>query len=215
MGVVVICVLFWFCSLRIGILDSFDSSTNNDGKGSYYFHDIASRPHNPMRPSLDSDFLNIGGLSGSTDDYPLFCANVAGLLVSSALWGQLVWFATNPGAIDTRDRDFDVVSLFTFLSFSPCLSFLFPIPIPIFFVDFLHSFICTVVYFSYMCVFVYLLSCFLISNFHTQLLSLPVTILMMRYEVSRGNNLLSDQISNESKLIILEIFCSILYDCIE
>ena len=111
MGIVLTCVLFWFCSLRIGILGDFISSADIDGKGSDYLYQVDSSRSNSMIPFSNSNFLNIGGLSGSTDDYNLFCANVAGLLVSASLWGHLVWFSTDPGAVLTRDRDFDVVSL--------------------------------------------------------------------------------------------------------
>ena len=110
MGIVLACVLFWFCSLRIGILADFISSADIGGNGSDYLYREGSTPNNSMIPFLNSKFFTIGGLSSSTDDYNLFCANVAGLLVSATLWGHLVWFSTDPGAVSTRDRDFDVVN---------------------------------------------------------------------------------------------------------
>ena len=107
MGSVITCLLFWLCSLRVGLIAGFKSSGDPDRLGALYLESLRS---GALTPPTGIKFLDIGGLSGSTDDYPLFCAAAAGLVLGALLWGQLVWFDSNPGAVYTRDTDFDMVS---------------------------------------------------------------------------------------------------------
>ena len=56
------------------------------------------------------EYLIIGGLSASTDDFNLFVAAIIALALSMALWVYLVWIGTDPGAVRSRNEDFDMVS---------------------------------------------------------------------------------------------------------
>jgi hypothetical protein len=100
LGMVVTCFLFWLFSLRVGVLYGFSTSAA-------YVSSASAVSFNA--PDLDGAFLNLGGLSGSTDDVGLFWATLLSLLLSTALWFKLVWFDTDPGAVRTRHIDFDVI----------------------------------------------------------------------------------------------------------
>ena len=100
MGMVLTCLLFWFCSLRIGIVSGFSSSAT-------YLHSLTDVSF--TNPTLGAGFFSLGGLSGSTDDQGLFWATLVSLLTSAVLWLKLVWFDTDPGAVYTRYQDFDVL----------------------------------------------------------------------------------------------------------
>jgi hypothetical protein len=64
-----------------------------------------------MRDLKNSEeYLTIGGLSASTDDFNLFLAAIIALALSMALWVYLVWIDTDPGAVRSRNEDFDMVS---------------------------------------------------------------------------------------------------------
>ena len=106
MGMVLTCGLFWLCSLRIGIIGDFLSSEDLTGGGALYFDSMKS---GTLYPPLNYDFLNYGGLSASTDDYPLFFAALGSLVTGACLWTKLVFLYTDPGFVFTRDRDFDMV----------------------------------------------------------------------------------------------------------
>lgn len=108
MGVLITCFLFWLLSLRVGILADFESITEADFSGSLYLSSMLDS----LSPPLGDAFLNVGGLSGSTDDFGLFIAVIVSLLMGAALWSQLVWISTDPGGIYTREQDFDMVSVF-------------------------------------------------------------------------------------------------------
>ena len=57
-----------------------------------------------------TEYLTIGGLSASTDDFNLFVASLIALTHSTAFWVYLVWIGTDPGAVRSRNEDFDMVS---------------------------------------------------------------------------------------------------------
>jgi hypothetical protein len=111
MGVLITCFLFWLLSLRVGILQDFESMNDPDS-GSLYLNSLLYS----LTPPLGDAFLNIGGLSGSTDDFGLFIAVIVSLVVGAVLWSQLVWISTDPGGIYTREQDFYMVS-FLFIYF--------------------------------------------------------------------------------------------------
>jgi hypothetical protein len=85
----------------------FYSSEDTAGPGSTYMEDLENRSLG--LPPLGIEFLDIGGLSGSTDDRALFCAVIISLILAGLAWGQLTWFSTDPGAIYSRYEDFDMV----------------------------------------------------------------------------------------------------------
>jgi hypothetical protein len=107
MGLLITCVLFWLLTLRVGILAAFESIYDPDVNGSLYLSSMLDT----LSPPLGDAFLNIGGLSGSTDDFGLFIAVIVSLVIGAALWSQLVWISTDPGGVYTRVHDFDMVSL--------------------------------------------------------------------------------------------------------
>mmetsp|Transcript_34523 Transcript_34523/g.32890 ORF Transcript_34523/g.32890 Transcript_34523/m.32890 type:complete len:730 (+) Transcript_34523:362-2551(+) len=104
MGILVTCFLFWLLSLRVGILQDFESMNDPDS-GSLYVNSLL----NSLTPPLGDAFLNIGGLSSATDDFGLFIAVIVSLVVGAVLWSQLVWISTDPGGIYTREQDFYVI----------------------------------------------------------------------------------------------------------
>ena len=99
-GMVMTCLLFWFCSLRIGIVSGFSSNAT-------YLNSLNDVSY--TNPTMGAGFFNLGGLSGSTDDQGLFWATLGSLLISAMLWLKLVWFDTDPGAVYTRYQDFDIL----------------------------------------------------------------------------------------------------------
>jgi hypothetical protein len=107
LGMTTTCVLFWLCALRIGMNADFYSSEDSAGPGSSYMENLKSRSLG--LPPLGIEFLDIGGLSGSTEDRALFCAVMISLVLAGLAWGQLTWFCTDPGAIYSRYEDFDMV----------------------------------------------------------------------------------------------------------
>lgn len=111
LGMSTTCLLFWLCSLRIGLRGEFLSSTSNNGPGAIYLESLRTSSGNNLILSQNIDFLNIGGLSGSTDDYYLFWCSMGGIVLGALLWAQLVWISPDPGALYSRDQDFDMVSL--------------------------------------------------------------------------------------------------------
>jgi hypothetical protein len=103
-----VCALFWLCSLRTGIIGKFERFGAAQGEDSLYSRSL--KPGSILDLSRSIEFLNVGGLSGSTDDYELFLAAAAALFMSALLWIYLVWIATDPGAVCSRTEDFDMVS---------------------------------------------------------------------------------------------------------
>lgn len=101
------CLLYWLCSLRIGVNSDFISSSDTAGLGSVYMENLKNR--DLAFPPLGIEFLDIGGLSGSTDDTALFWAVFICLITACMGWCQLTWFSTDPGAIYSRYEDFDMV----------------------------------------------------------------------------------------------------------
>lgn len=99
-GMLVTCLLFWLCSLRVGVLYDFRSSAA-------YLYEMTSVSY--TTPTTGVEFLVVGGLSASTDDFGLFVASLVALIVSTALWSKLVWFDTDPGVVYTRHQDFEVI----------------------------------------------------------------------------------------------------------
>ena len=100
LGMVLTCFLFWLFSLRIGVLYGFSTSAAYVSSASAVSF---------TAPELGAAFLNLGGLSGSTDDVGLFWSAFVSLLIGAVLWSKLVWFDTDPGAVRTRYIDFDVI----------------------------------------------------------------------------------------------------------
>jgi hypothetical protein len=107
-GTMTVCALFWLCSLRTGIIGQFERFGTAQGEDSLYSRSM--RPGSFQDLSRSEEFLSVGGLSGSTDDYGLFLAAAAALSISALLWVYLVWIATDPGAVCSRTGDFDMVS---------------------------------------------------------------------------------------------------------
>lgn len=107
MGMTTTCLLYWLCSLRMGVKAEFYSCEDTEGPGSLYFENLKNQ--NLALPPLGIEFLDIGGLSGSTDDIGLFWAVMISLVLAGLAWGQLTWFSTDPGAIYSRYEDFDMV----------------------------------------------------------------------------------------------------------
>jgi hypothetical protein len=107
-GTMTVCALFWLCSLRTGIIGQFERFGTAQGEDSLYSRSM--RPGSILDLSRSEEFLSVGGLSGSTDDYSLFIAVAAALTISALLWVYLVWIATDPGAVCSRTGDFDMVS---------------------------------------------------------------------------------------------------------
>lgn len=103
-----VCALYWLCSLRIGIIGKYERFGSAQGEDSKYSRSM--RPGSILDLSRSVEFLSVGGLSGSTDDYGLFLAAAAALSISAILWVYLVWVATDPGAVCSRTDDFDMVS---------------------------------------------------------------------------------------------------------
>lgn len=103
-----VCALYWLCSLRIGIIGKYERFGSAQGEDSEYSRSM--RPGSILDLSRSVEFLSVGGLSGSTDDYGLFLAAAAALSISALLWVYLVWIATDPGAVCSRTDDFDMVS---------------------------------------------------------------------------------------------------------
>lgn len=91
----------------MGMRADFYSTKETLGPGSIYLENLKNR--NLALPPLGKEFLDIGGLSGSTDDTALFCAAFIALILAGLAWGQLTWFSTDPGAIYSRYEDFDMV----------------------------------------------------------------------------------------------------------
>lgn len=109
MGTMTVCALLWLCSLRIGIRGGFEPFGPAQGGQSLYSSSLNSG--GGMRDLKSSEeYLTIGGLSASTDDFNLFVAAISALALSMALWVYLVWIGTDPGAVRSRNEDFDTVS---------------------------------------------------------------------------------------------------------
>jgi hypothetical protein len=109
MGTMTVCALLWLCSLRIGIRGGFEPFGPAQGGQSLYSSSLNGG--GGMRDLKNSEeYLTIGGLSASTDDFNLFVAAIIALALSMALWVHLVWIDTDPGAVRSRNEDFDMVS---------------------------------------------------------------------------------------------------------
>lgn len=107
-GTMTVCALFWLCSLRTGIVGKFEAFGSAQGEDSQYSRSM--KPGSILDLKSSIEMLNIGGLSGSTDDYGLFLSAAVALSLSALLWVYLVWIATDPGAVRSRITDFDMVS---------------------------------------------------------------------------------------------------------
>lgn len=104
-----VCVLYWLCSLRIGIIGNYEPFGSPQGMESSYSRSL--KPESVLALSRSVEFLTLGGLSMATDDYNLFVAAIVMLSCSSLVWTYLVWIDTDPGAVCSRNEDFDMVSV--------------------------------------------------------------------------------------------------------
>ena len=109
MGTMAVCALLWLCSLRVAMRGRFEPFGRAQGGESLYSK--ALNKGGGMRDLKHSvEYLTIGGLSASTDDFNVFVAAIIALTLSIALWVYLVWVGTDPGAVRSRNEDFDMVS---------------------------------------------------------------------------------------------------------
>ena len=106
-GMMTVCVLFWLCSLHVGIVGNYEPFGPSQGMESTYSRSL--KPQSVLSLSRSAEFLTIGALSMSTDDFNLFVASVVLLSCSSLIWTYLVWIGTDPGAVHSRTEDFDMV----------------------------------------------------------------------------------------------------------
>ena len=108
-GTMTVCLLLWLCSLRVGIRGGFEPFGRAQGGESLYSRSLNNA--GGMRDlKRSAEYLTIGGLSASTDDFHLFVAAIIALALSMMFWVYLVWIGTDPGAVRSRNEDFDMVS---------------------------------------------------------------------------------------------------------
>ena len=107
-GMMTVCVLFWLCSLRVGMIGNYEPFGPPQGMESSYSRSL--KPESVLALSRSAEFLTVGALSMATDDFNLFVAAIVLLACSSLIWTYLVWIGTDPGAVHSRTEDFDMVS---------------------------------------------------------------------------------------------------------